>query len=85
MLHRRLGHAEGEPAIDCRSHRHPIEITAVNPDDRYCPEVSTAMDGLTQNMRAKGVEELYAATKGRQLTGRRGAGLLGSEPLMLQR
>ena len=51
VLDRRLGHAEGEPAVDGRSHRNLVEQSAVNADDRDGSEVTAAVDRLPENMR----------------------------------
>ena len=57
MLHWRLGHAEGEAAVDGRSHGNLVEQAAVNADDRHGSEVAAAVDRLPQNMRTVGSHE----------------------------
>ena len=52
VLDRCLGHAEGEAAVDGRSHRNFVEQPAVNADNRDGPEVTATVDRLPKNMRS---------------------------------
>ena len=57
MLHRRLRHAEGQPAVDRRAHRDLVEEAAIDADDRDGAEVAAAMDRLAQHVRPVGAHE----------------------------
>ena len=51
MLHRGLSHAECQATVDRRPHRDLVEQAAIDPDDRDGTEITTAMDGLAQDVR----------------------------------
>src|SRR5437588_7550908 len=42
VLHWRLGHAEGQAAIDGRAHRNFVEIAAIDADQRHRAEIAAA-------------------------------------------
>ena len=77
VLDRRLGHPEGQAAIDRRTHRDLVEEAAIDADDRDDAEVAAAMDCLAQHVRPVGAHEgrdLDPVPTGVEARGRLGLG-----------
>ena len=56
MLHRRLRHPECQAAINRRSHRYPVDVTAVDADNGNGPEIPATVNRLTQHMGTVGCQ-----------------------------